>query len=140
MQNWLILAKFKSSEIGCFLQIVSWRSFPPKFPVNRLIFLRICPWKSFEIWLFSAKILWNRPIFLRILTFLPRNRSIFQRIMTFFPRKSCQIGRCFCEFAPDNPAKFCFFSAKYQKPWLMKGWFYGCIPLHFKTKMFFFLN
>ena len=24
----------KSSEIGCFLLIVSWRSFPPKFPVK----------------------------------------------------------------------------------------------------------
>ena len=34
----------KTSEIGCFLLIVSWRSF-----------LWICPWKSFEIWLFPLK-------------------------------------------------------------------------------------
>ena len=46
----------KSSEIGLFLLIVSWRSFPPRnFPWNRPIFLRICPWKSFEIWLFPLK-------------------------------------------------------------------------------------
>ena len=68
----------KSSEIGLFLLIVSWRSFPPRnFPWNRPIFLRICPWKSFEIWL--------------------------------FPLKSREIGRFFREFAPENPAKFCFF-------------------------------
>ena len=106
----------KSSEIGCFLLIVSWRSPPPQnFPWNRPIFLRICLWKSFEIWLFSAKIPRNWPIFLRILTFflqkyqkspdfsanfdflpakIPRNRPIFPRIcpwksleiLLFFPR------------------------------------------------------
>ena len=43
----------KSSKIGCFLLIVSWRSFPPKI--------------------------------------------------------SHEIGRFFREFAPENPAKFCFF-------------------------------
>ena len=57
----------------CFLA-----KFPlEKFPWNRPIFLRICPRKSFEIWLFSAKI--------------PRN------------------GWFFCEFAPENLAKFCLF-------------------------------
>ena len=72
-----ILAKFakrKSSEIGCFLLIVSRRSFLPKFPVksadisanfdffpakiprNWPIFPRLCPWKSREILIFfSAK-------------------------------------------------------------------------------------
>ena len=86
----------RSSEIGCFfLLIVSWRSFPPKFPVKSADFLRICPWKSFENWLFSAKI--------------PRSRPIFLRILTFLPRKSHEIGRFFREFAPENPAKFCFF-------------------------------
>ena len=100
----------KSSEIGCFLLIVSWRSFPPRnFPWNWLIFLRICPCKSFKIWLFSAKIPQNRPIFLRILTLLPRDRPIFPRILTFFPRKSRKISRFFLEFALENPAKFCFF-------------------------------
>ena len=68
---------------------------PRNFPWNRPIFLRICPWKSFENWLFSAKI--------------PRNGPIFLRILTFFPRKSREIGRFFREFAPENPAKFCFF-------------------------------
>ena len=97
---------------------------PRNFPWNRPIFLRICPWKSFEIWLFSAKI--------------PRNRPIFLRILTFLPRKSREIGRLFREFwlfSRENPAKsadfsanlplkiprnFAFFSAKYQKPWTIK--------------------
>ena len=79
---------------------------PRNFPWNRPI---ICPWTSFEIWLFSAKIPRNRPIFLRILTFIPWNRPIFPRIVTFFPWKSREIGRFFREFAPENPAKFCFF-------------------------------
>ena len=86
----------KPSEIGCFLLIVSWRN----FPWNRPIFLRICPWKSFENWLFSAKIPQNGPIFLRILTFLPR--------------KSPEIGRLFREFwlfSHENPAKSADFSA-----------------------------
>ena len=85
------------------------------FPWNRPIFLRICPWKSFENWLFSANIPRNGPIFLEfwllslenrpksadcaaILTFfpakIPRNRPIFPRIcpwksreiLLFFPR------------------------------------------------------
>ena len=93
---------------------------PRNFPWHRPIFLRICPWKSFEIWLFSGKI--------------PRNRPIFLRILTFLPRKSREIGRFFNEFSlfsRENPAKsadfsanlplkiprnFAFFSAKYEKP------------------------
>ena len=67
------ISQKKSSEIGCFLLIVSWRSFPPKFPVKSANFLRISPenpskfdfslLKSHEIgrffcefWLFSRKI------------------------------------------------------------------------------------
>ena len=90
----------KSIEIGCFLLIVSWQSFPPKFPVKSADFSKNLPWKSFEIWLFSAKILRNRPIFLRILTFLPR--------------KSHEIGRFLSEFwlfSRENPAKSADFSA-----------------------------
>ena len=68
---------------------------PRNFPWHRPIFLRICPWKSCEIWLFSGKI--------------PRNRPIFLRILTFLPRKSREIGQFFLEFAPENPTKFCFF-------------------------------
>ena len=83
---------------------------PRNFPWNRPIFLRICPRNSFEIWLFSTKIPQNRPIFLRILTFLPQNQTIFLQIFTFFPCKSREIGWFFREFAPANPAKFCFFS------------------------------
>ena len=103
----------KSSQMGCFLLIVSWRSFPRNFT-------------------------WNRPIFLRIWIYakIPQNRPIFLRILTFLPRKSHEIGRLFCKFwlfSCENPAKsadfsanlplkiprnFAFFSAKYQKPWL----------------------
>ena len=50
------------------------------------------------------KILQNRPIFPANFDFfhakIPRNRAIFH------------------EFATENPTKFCFFSAKYQKPWI----------------------
>ena len=35
----------KSSEIGCFLPIVSWRSFPPKFPVKSADFSKNLPLK-----------------------------------------------------------------------------------------------
>ena len=122
-QNWSILVKFakknpaKSAVVyWLFLGEVS----PRNFLWNRPIFLRICPSKSFENWLFSAIIPPNGPIFLWILTFLPR--------------KSPEIGRLFREFwlfSRENPAKsadfsvnlplkiprnFAFFSAKYQKP------------------------
>ena len=86
---------------------------PRNFPWHRPIFLTICPWKSFETWLFSAKIARNRPIFLRILTFLPRKSRKIGRFLRefwlFFPRKSREISRFFREFPLDNPAKFCFF-------------------------------
>ena len=45
----------KSSETGCFLLIVSWRSFPRNFPWNRPIFLRIYLWKSFRNLTFFRK-------------------------------------------------------------------------------------
>ena len=122
-QNWSILAKFAQKNPAksavsywLFLGEVS----PRNFLWNRPIFLRICPWKSFDIWLFSAKI--------------PRNRPIFLRFLTFLLRKSHEIGWFFHEFwlfSHANPAKsanfsanlplkirwnFAFFSAKYQKP------------------------
>ena len=105
-QNWSILAKFAKKNPAksavfywLFLGEVSTRN----FPWNRPIFLRICTWKSFENWLFCAKI--------------PRNRPIVPRILTFPPQKSHEIGRFFRAFALENPAKFCFFSAKYLRPW-----------------------
>ena len=102
----------KSSEIGCFLLIVSWRSFPPKFPVKSADFPKnLLP-----------KILWKLTFFRKNpakwadfsanFDFSPakisRNRPIVPRILTFFPRKCREIGRFFREFAPENPAKFCF--------------------------------
>ena len=109
-----------------------WAKFPPKNPAksavffffflaevsprnflwHRPIFLTICPWKSFEIWLFSAKIPRNRPIFLRILTFLPRKSrkiSRFLREFWLFSRENpAKISRFFREFPLENPTKFCF--------------------------------
>ena len=129
-QNWLILAKFAKktpAKSAVFYWLFLGEVFPRNFSWNRPIFPRnsleiICPGKSFENWLFSAKIARNGPIFLRIFTFLPR--------------KSPEIGLLFREFwlfSRENPAKsadfsaslplkilrnFAFFSAKYQKPWL----------------------
>ena len=88
----------KSNEIGCFLLIVS----PRNFLWNRPIFLRICPWKSFENWLFCTKI--------------PRNRPIFPWILTFRPRKSREIGQFSANLPLKIPRNFAFFSTKYQRP------------------------
>ena len=121
-QNWSILVKFakkspaKSAVVyWLFLGEVS----PRNFLWNRPIFLRICPWKSSKFDFFS--LIW-------------RNRPIFLRILTFLWRKSRKIGRFLREFwlfSRENPAKsagfsanlplkiprnFAFFSAKYQKP------------------------
>ena len=111
MQNWSILAKFAKKNprrnrlffYWLFLGEVS----PWNFPWNRPIFLRICPWKSFENWLFSAKI--------------PRNGPIFLQILTFLPRKSPEISRFFCEFAPENPAKLCLFFREISEALYKRG-------------------
>ena len=95
-----------------FLLIVSWRSFPRNFPWNRPIFLRICPGKSFVIWLSRENLAKSADFSTNFEFFsakIPRNRPIFLRILTFLPRKSHEIGRFFREFAPENPAKFCSF-------------------------------
>ena len=101
---------------GCEILIVSWRSFPPKFPVKSADFSKNLPRKSFEIWLFSAKILRNRPIFLRILTFLPWKSLELGRFLSEFWLFSREIGRFFREFAQKNPAKFCFFPRSIRSP------------------------
>ena len=46
----------KSSEISCFLPIVSWRSFPLKFPVKLAVFSENSPIKILRNLTFSAKI------------------------------------------------------------------------------------
>ena len=100
-QNWSILAKFAKqnpAKSAVFYWLFLGEVSPRNFPLNQPIFSKNLPLKSFENWLFSAKIPRNRPIFLRLLTFLPakipRNRSIFPRIcpwksreiLLFFPR------------------------------------------------------
>ena len=89
MQNWSILAKFAKrnpAKSAVFYWLFLGDVSSLNFPWNPSIFLRICPWKSFEIWLSSAKIPRNQPIFLRILTFSPRNWPIFPQIFTLIPR------------------------------------------------------
>ena len=109
-KNWALTIMFIAltfAHFSFFYWLFLGEVSPGNFLWNRPIFLRICPWKSFENWLFSAKI--------------PRNGPIFLRILTFFPRKSREIGRFFREFAPENPAKFCFFFRKISEalicPW-----------------------
>ena len=90
--------------------------------------------KSFEIWIFSTKIHEIGRYFVNF-DFSPTkilpNWLTFLRILTFFPPKSYKIGRIFLEFAPENPAKFCFFSPKYQKP---------CLLVCLYTVIYWFLN
>ena len=123
----------KNNEIGCFLLIVSWQSFPLNFPLKSADFSVNLPRKSFEIWLFPAKMPRNRPIFLRILTFLPWHRPIFPRILTF-PAKSADFSATFdffptksADFSANLPLKiprnFAFFSAKYQKPCMFYNYY-----------------
>ena len=114
-QNWSILVKFaqknpaKSAVVyWLFLGEVS----PRNFLWNQPIFLRICPWKSFEIWLFFANLAKSADFSANFdfsLAKIPQNWPIFARILTFFPRKSCEIGWFFREFAPENPAKILLF-------------------------------
>ena len=59
-------AKKNPGKSAVFYWLFLGEVFARNFQWNWPIFLRISPWKSFEIWLFSAKIPRNRPIFQRI--------------------------------------------------------------------------
>ena len=106
----------KSSEISCFLLIVSWRSFPTKFPVKSADFSKNLPLKI-----------------LRNLTFFrenPAKSADFSANFDFFLQKyqkSADLSANFdflpaksADFSANLPLKiprnFAFFSAKYQKP------------------------
>ena len=140
MQNWLILAKFakKNPAKSVVFYWLFLGKFPPpplKFPVKSANFANNLPLKkSFEIWIFSTKIHEIGRFFANF-DFSPAkilpNWLIFPRILTFFAPKSYKIGRIFREFAPENPAKFCFFSPKYQKP---------CLLVCLYTVIYWFLN
>ena len=119
-----------------FLGEVSSQNFPwnrPIFSKNLPLKIWLFPLKSHKIsrffcefWLFSSENPTKLADFSTNFDFFPaktlQNRLISPRILTFFPWKSCEIGWFFREFAPENPAKFCFFSAKYQKPWFMQAY------------------
>ena len=93
---------------------------PRNFPWNRPIFLIICSWKSFEIWIFSAKIRKISRFFLANFDFssakIPWNRPIFREFWLF----SCENPAKSADFSANLPLKilrnFAFFSTKYQKP------------------------
>ena len=67
---------------------------PRNFPLNQPIFLRICPWNPSKFDFFPLK---------------SREIGRFSVNFVFSPAKSREIGWFFREFAPENPAKFCFF-------------------------------
>ena len=80
-------------------------------------------------WLFLGEVSpknspWNRPIFLRILTFLPRKSlelGLFLREFWLFSRENPAKSAYFsANFPPKIPRNFAFFSAKYQKPCVNK--------------------
>ena len=145
-QNWSILAKFAKknpSKSAVFYWLFLGEVSPPNFPWNRPIFLRICPknpskfdffpLKSCEIGRFFCEF-WLSP------AKIPRNRPIFERILTFFPRKSREIGRFFREFAPENPAKFCFFFREISEALLNSGWARGLLIIDQQKIYFKFWN
>ena len=120
--NFSEICQKKSSEIGCFLLIVSWRSFPPKFPVTSADFSKNFP----------LKILWNLTFFrwnpVKSAHFsahfdfssakIRRNRPIFNEF-SLFSRENLVKSADFSANLPRKiPQNFAFFSAKYQKPWL----------------------
>ena len=120
-QNWSILAKFAKknpAKSAFFYWLFLGEVSPQNFPWNRPIFLRICPWKSSEIWLFPTKIPRNRPIFFCVFGLFsrenPAKSADFSANFDFFPAKSAN-------FSANLPLKilrnFAYFSAKYQKPW-----------------------
>ena len=80
LENWVNFSKICQKKIHrnrlfywLFLGEVS----PWNFLWNRPIFLRIYPWESFEIWIFSAKIPRNWPIFPQICPWKSREILIF---------------------------------------------------------------
>ena len=93
----------KSSEIGCFLLIVSWRSFPRNFPWNRPICLRICPENPSKFDFFPLK---SREI-----------GRCFCEFWLFFRENPAKSADFSANLPLKIPQNFAFFFAKYQKPW-----------------------
>ena len=100
----------KSSEIGCFLLIVSWRSFPPKFPVKSADFSTNLPLKILRNLTFCRQTPAKSADFSANFDFSPvKSAYFFANFDLVSRRKSREIGRFFREFATENPVKFCFF-------------------------------
>ena len=100
----------KSSEIGCFLLIVSWPIFPPKFPVKLADFSTNLPLKILRNLTFCRQTPAKSADFSANFDFSPVKSAYFLANFDLFSlQKSREISRFFREFAPENPAKFCFF-------------------------------
>ena len=103
----------KSSEIGCFLLIVSWWSFPPNFPWNQPIFLRICPENPSKFDFFPLKSREIDQFFCEVWLFShenPAKSANFWANFDFFPAKSADFS---ANLPLKIPRNFAFFSAKY---------------------------
>ena len=113
------ICRKKHSEIGFFLLIVSWRSFPPKFPVKSADFPKNLPLKILRKLTFFRQKSRSWTDFSANFDFSPakiaQNRPIVLWILTFFPRKSP--ADFSANLSLKTPRNFAFFSAKYQKPW-----------------------
>ena len=113
-----ILAKFaktKSSEISCFLLIVSWRSFPPKFPVKLAFFSKDLPLKILRNLNFFRQNPTKSADFSANFDFFPTKSADFFTNFDFFPAKSADFS---ANLPMKIPRNFDFFSANYQKPWI----------------------
>ena len=118
----------KSSEIGCFLLIVSWPSFPPKFPVKSADFSANLPLKILRNLTFCRQTPAKSADFSANFDFLPRNWPIFLRISTCFPYENPAKSADFSANLPLKiPRNFAFFSAKYQKPCKIKMAGFRCL-------------
>ena len=106
----------KSSEIGCFLLIVSWGSFPPKFPVKSADFAKNLPLKILQNLTFLHWNPRNRPIFLRILTLsreYPPKSADFSANFDFFPAKLANFS---ANLPLKIPRNFSFFPRNIRSP------------------------
>ena len=114
-QNWSILAKFTQknpANSAVFYWLLLGEVSPPPPEISR----EFAPENPSKFDFFPLKSRKIGRFFCEIWLFFrenPTKLADFSTNFDFFPakipRKSCEIGWFFREFAPENPAKFCFF-------------------------------
>ena len=109
-----------SAKSAVFYWLFLGEVFPRNILWNWTIFLRTCPWKSFKIWLFSAK---TREIGRFFCEFwlspanIPRNQPVLLRIFDFFPAKIPRNWPIFPRICPWKSRKiFLFFPRNIRSP------------------------